>query len=118
MTHRYTLLVGGTILPGASAPEHAAMAWAEGTILALGSDEQVRAVSRGDSDVVQLHGTFVVPLAAEDDLTWPPAGSLEVGGPADLVILSHDPRGGRGNPSRVVGVIRVGHVVRGSLPGT
>jgi hypothetical protein len=117
MTHRYSLLVGATILPGQGEPPRTAIAWAEGIVLALGTDDQIRAISRGDSELFDLRGAFVVPLGADDMVAWPPLATLEIGGPADLVILSVDPRDGRGEPSRVVGVIRGGHVVRGSLPG-
>ena len=50
----------------------------------LGSDAEVRAISRGDSHVLAFKGAFVVPLAAP----------LEVGGPADLAVLAGDPRPG------------------------
>lgn len=38
VTHEYTLLVGGTIVPGDGAPDATAIAWAAGVILALGTD--------------------------------------------------------------------------------
>ena len=117
MTHRYSLLIGGTILPGRGEPQHSAIAWAEGIVLALGTDEQIRAISRGDSELFDLSGAFVVPLGADDTVAWPALATLEVGSPADLAILGYDPRTGRGDPPRIVGVIRGGHVVRGSLPG-
>ena len=84
MTHEYTLLVGATILPGGDLPACEAIAWAGDTVLALGSDAEVRAISRGDSHVLAFKGAFVVPLAAP----------LEVGGPADLAVLAGDPRPG------------------------
>lgn len=116
MTHRYTLLVGGTILPGPGQPPQSAMAWAEGTILVLGTDAQVRAASRGDSEVMDLRGAYVVPVGPDDLVGWPPSATLEIGGPADLAILRDDPRTGRSAESRDVTLVRGGHAVRGSLP--
>ena len=126
MTHEYTLLVGGTVIPGGDLPDAAAIAWAEDTILALGTDEEVRAISRGDSHLVELHGAFVVglaPGAAAWEATADRAGSaLEVGGRADLVVLLRDPRvEPAGTPGEqalsAMAVIRGGRVVAGALPG-
>lgn len=103
VTHEYTLLVGGTVLPGMERPSVSAIAWAEGIVLALGTDEQVLDVSRGDSRVIELHGEFVVPIGVDDGATWPPTATLEIGGPADFAVLLDDPRVARSRPSRVVG---------------
>lgn len=92
MTHEYTLLVGGVVIPGGTAPDATAIAWAADTVLALGSDEEVLSISRGDSRVVELGGAFVIPLAADGDLRWPTEAKLEVGGRADLAVLPADPR--------------------------
>lgn len=80
MTHEYVLLTGGCILRGAgrAGAGASAIAWAHGTILAIGSDAEVRAISRGDSRFVELAGAIVAPE--------PEGGTLEVGGPADLVV--------------------------------
>ena len=120
MTHRYTLLVGGIIIPGGDEPDATAIAWAEGTVIALGSDDDVRGVSRGDSHLVGLDGATVVPLGAGPDARWPVDATLEVGGRADLVVLRHDPRAGdepAGQDLPVIAVVRGGHVVAGTLPG-
>ncbi len=53
MTHFYTLLLGGTVVTGGDEPDVTAIAWAEDTILALGSDDDVRAV-------YELHGNCYV----------------------------------------------------------
>jgi len=98
------LLLGGTVLPGRDEPPCEAIAWAEATILALGTREEVEAVSRGDSHRLSADGGFVVPLG-------PP---LEVGGPADLAVLARDPRLGDPGPPRAV--IRGGRIVDGRLP--
>jgi hypothetical protein len=98
MTHEYTLLTGATILPGDGQAPCEAIAWAEGTVLALGTDAEVRAISRGDSHVMEFRGAFVVPLGK----------ALEVGGPADLVVLAGDPRSGLAGEAPIA-VIRGGH---------
>jgi hypothetical protein len=98
VTHEYTLLVGGRVIRGDDAPDATAIAWAADTILAIGSDDEVRAISRGDSHVVDLAGATVMP---------PESGTaLEPGGPADLAILAD---------GRAVAVVRGGRVVSGSL---
>ena len=38
VTHEYALLVGGLVLPGGTEPDATALAWAGGTVLAIGSD--------------------------------------------------------------------------------
>ena len=107
MTHRYTLLVGGAILPGPGEPAVSAIAWAEGVVLVMGTDEQVRAVSRGDSHVIDLHGAFVVPAS----------GTIEIGDLADLDVRIDDPRATPGASHPTMARIRGGHVVSGSLNG-
>lgn len=118
MTHLYTILVRGTVLPGRDQPAVSAIAWAAGTVLALGSDEEMRGLSRGDSHVVDLAGASVVPLGAGADAVWPPDTRLEIGGRADLAILASDPRLQRraAEGSSTVAVIRGGCVVAGQLP--
>jgi hypothetical protein len=98
MTHEYTLLVGGNVRPGGGAPQASAIAWAEDTVLMIGTDEAVRAISRGDSHIVNIAGLEVVPLG----------DSLEVGGPADLEV--------RDAQARPVAVVRGGHLIQGALP--
>lgn len=108
MTHEYTLLVGGTVIVGGGEPDAEAIAWADDTILALGSDAEVRGISRGDSHVAEIPGAFVVSLSAP----------LEVGGPADVAVLDADPRGVTPGPPREPrAVIRSGRLVAGALAG-
>jgi len=99
VTHEYTLLFGATVLPGNGEPACEALAWAGGTILALGTEAEIHAVSRGDSHVMTFPGAFVVPLEQP----------LEVGGAADLVAYQRDPR--LGDPGDPVAILRAGHVV-------
>jgi predicted amidohydrolase YtcJ len=100
------ILVGGTILPGGRADEAAAIAWAAGTILAIGTEAEVLAISRGDSQVVEVPGCFVVPTGAP----------LEIGAAADLAVLDRDPRVGGASP-RIVAVVAAGRLVAGGLLG-
>jgi hypothetical protein len=120
MTHLYTILVGGTVLPGGGAPAVSAIAWAGDTVIGLGSDDEMRGLSRGDSLFIDLGGASVVPLG-EGDPGWPGELTLEIGGPADLAILAGDPRasGATGAPGHaMLALVRGGQVVAGRLPGT
>ncbi|MDQ1324127.1 MAG: hypothetical protein QG587_1463, partial [Chloroflexota bacterium] len=119
MTHEYTLLLGGTVITGGSGPDAEAIAWAADTVLALGSEMEVRSISRGDSHVVRIPGRFVVPLAPGANLTWPTDATLEIGGPADLAVLAGDPRvatsmeGASSQSVEVVAIVRAGRVETG-----
>ena len=121
VTHEYTILLRGRILAGGDPPEAAAIGWAAGTIIALGSDDEVRAISRGDSHFVDLGGAFVIPLAPGAEPRWPADAALEIGGAADLAVLRDDPRpsGDHAPDPRALtmAVIRGGVVESGALPG-
>ncbi len=119
MTHRYTILVRGTVISGPDDPAVTAIAWADDTVIALGSDDDVRGISRGDSHVIDLAGAVVVPLGVGADAYWPPDARLEVGGRADLAVMASDPRprGQRGEPSSTVALVRGGRIVAGRFPG-
>jgi hypothetical protein len=103
MTHEYTILVGGVVVRGQGEAGATAIAWAADTILAIGSDAEVLAISRGDSHVVGLHGAFVAGAS----------GPPMVGGAADLDVLDEDPRAGASGEPRAL--IRAGRLVAGSL---
>jgi predicted amidohydrolase YtcJ len=105
VTHEYTILLGGTIIRGGGAPEATAIAWAHDTVLLVGSEADVLAISRGDSHFVDLRGRFIVPL---EDAT------LEVGGPANLAVFSADPRTAHSRPAPLA-VVRDGRLVAGQL---
>jgi predicted amidohydrolase YtcJ len=120
MTHEYTLLVGGTIIPGAG-PDAEAIAWAHGVILAIGSRSEVLAISRGDSTLFDLAGACVIPLDERAEARWPAPSRLEVGGPADLAVLKVDPRRREQELTapglETLALVRGGRVVTGALSG-
>lgn len=95
MTHEYIIALGGRVhtlavadagIEGdADTQPASAIAWAADHVLAVGPDEVVRGISRGDSIFLDLDGCVVTAAAA----TAPPG--LEVGSPADLDIWDADP---------------------------
>ena len=72
MTHGYTLLIRGIVISGHDEPDVTAIAWAADTVIALGSDDEVRGISRGDSHVIDLGGASVVALGQGSVARWPP----------------------------------------------
>jgi hypothetical protein len=80
MTHEYIIALGGRVhalRDTAADPEPAtAIAWAADHVLAVGSDEVVRGISRGDSIFLDLDGCVVTAAAI--------AAGLEPGSSADL----------------------------------
>ena len=138
MTHEYVIAHNGSIEPRGDDPA-TAVGWAGEAVLAVGSDEVVRAISRGDSTFIDLDGCVVTPLPADVDradalvrattdpgldigqlligqgLLEAPA-VLEPGSPADLAIwgLGPDP----GSPDgqivlHLVATVRGGHFTEG-----
>jgi predicted amidohydrolase YtcJ len=120
VTHRYTLLVGGTVISGRDEPDASAIAWAEDTVIAIGSDADVAGISRGDSHRFDLAGAHVLPLGDGPEARWPTAATLEIGGRADLAVVRDDPRridAPEVRQLRAKALIRGGRVVAGRLPG-
>jgi predicted amidohydrolase YtcJ len=120
VTHRYTLLIGGIVISGHDEPDVSAIAWAEDTVIALGSDDEVRGTSRGDSHIIDLGGASVVALGEGPDARWPPDTTLEVGGRADLAVLESDPRlmdPRAQHRMSALALVRGGRVIAGRLPG-
>lgn len=120
VTHEYVIGLGGRIDPRTSGPTETtrtAIGWAADRVLAVGTDDLVRAISRGDSTFLDLHGCEVTALP--EDLGRAAAlvreatpgtdpdldvgtllrnagllgleAYLEVGSPADLAFWGHDP---------------------------
>lgn len=101
MTHEYVIAVGGRVEPhrprrGGVAPT--AIGWAADRVLAVGSDDVVRSISRGDSTFIDLGGCAVTALpgdlARADALvreTSPEAGpQIDVGALlVDAGLLDH-----------------------------
>ncbi|MBI3749774.1 MAG: hypothetical protein HY262_13165 [Chloroflexi bacterium] len=95
-----------------------AIAWPGDTAIALGNDDSMRGLSRGDSWFADLEGASIVPID-DGGPAWPILATLEIGGRADLAILATDPR--RRHPRdvapSVVAAHRGGRLVAGRLPG-
>jgi predicted amidohydrolase YtcJ len=119
VTHLYTILTGGLVLPARDETPVTAIAWAGDTVIGLGSDGEMLGLSRGDSRFVDLGGACVVPLG-DGDVAWPVDATIEVGSRADLAVLERDPRDGdAGTFARLsaLALVRGGRVVDGRLPG-
>jgi len=87
MTHEYVIAVGGHVRGATSGRQPAtAIAWAADRVLAVGPDDVVSAISRGDSIFLDMGGCVVTP--ATGDVT----GDLEAGSPADLDFWDPDPQ--------------------------
>jgi hypothetical protein len=100
MTHEYVILIGGVVaapVEGYAAPS--AVAWALDTILAVGGDADVLAISRGDSRVADLRGALVTPAGT---------ATLNPGDRADFTIRDASTR-------EVIAEIRGGRVVAGQV---
>lgn len=128
MTHEYVIALNGHVEPDpAGDSEETALAWASDAVLAVGPDEVVRAISRGDSHFIDLCGCLVTPLPeapseadslireehargadvarllVESGLLSSEA-SLEPGAPADLAFWDE---------SGLVAIVRAGHFLDG-----
>ncbi len=65
MTHEYVIGLGGRIDPRPSGSDETsctAIGWAADRVLAVGPDDVVRSISRGDSTFLDLHGCVVTAL--------------------------------------------------------
>ncbi len=128
MTHEYVIALNGHIEPdpGGEA-EETALAWAADAVLAVGPDEVVRAISRGDSTFIDLCGCLVTPLpdapshadslvreeqASGADVArllvesgrLPAGAAREPGAPAELAFCDE---------TGLVAVVRAGHFIDG-----
>lgn len=139
LTHEYVIATGGVILtPGATTtePVSTAIAWAADHVLAVGVDEVVSAISRGDSTFIDLGGCAVSQAPGDPDLALAtlrsavaagrpfrtpqvladaglidPATGLEPGSPAELAFWSADPASIASDAAaslRLVAIVRAG----------
>jgi len=70
MTHEYVIALDGRIdphRPGDAGPAPTAIAWAADRVLAVGTDDIVRAISRGDSTFLDIEGCVVTALPDEPE---------------------------------------------------
>lgn len=138
MTHEYVIALRGVVLgAGTSAgPSPTAVAWAADRVLAVGTYDAVRAISRGDSTFLDLAGCAVMPLpsdvaaaerlvraAVAEGRPFDPVrllveagllaadAAIEVGAPADLAFWSADPAAVPASdaaPVAIIAVVRAG----------
>jgi len=133
MTHEYTVALGGSVaslVPGPRDAEDTAIAWAAGRVLAVGPDDDVRSISRGDSAFLDLGGCMVTPISVDLEraeaivLEQPmgdpdvgsrlvaaglldPDASLEPGSPANLAFWATASRPPERSPWRRLGLIAI-----------
>ena len=145
MTHEYVIGLGGRIEPhglGPSDTAPTAIGWAADRMLAVGSDDVARSISRGDSTFLDLGGCVVTALpddtgraealvreasvAGGSDLDLgalligagllDPDAALEPGSPADMAFWGASPgsSGPDGRPAlRLVAIVRDGAFTEG-----
>ena len=145
MTHEYVIALGGRIEPrdpddGDAIPT--ALAWAADRVLAVGSDDTVRSISRGDSTFMDVGGCIITPLPDDparaealiraaspraapdvdvatllvDTGSLDPTSILEPGSPADLAFweTGSGPSGLDRRPDvRLIAIVRGGHFSEG-----
>jgi hypothetical protein len=133
MTHEYVIATGGRVEPVGPIQDGVATAlgWAADAVLAVGPDDVVRSISRGDSTFLDLAGCVVTPLptdgiAAEALLGRAEPGAaigtllvdagliasdsvLEPGSPADLAFWGDGTSGSRS----LIAVVRGGAFTEG-----
>ncbi len=143
MTHEYTVATGGTVLAAGDPADvpPTAIAWAADRVLAVGSDADVRAISRGDSTFLAMDGCAVTPAPSDpaaaqrlvrtaigsgrafdtvavllDAGLLAPGATIETGSPADLAFWSADPRTvpqAVASSVRIVAIVRAGAFTQG-----
>ena len=103
MTHEYIIGLGGRIEPAGEQHEGAtAIGWAADSILAVGSDRDVRAISRGDSTFLDLGGCHVTALPEDIEAAMLAARS---------VAPESVPRGDVGTRLAAAGVLPAGSIL-------
>ena len=127
MTHLYVIAVGGRVepVPG-QAKVPTAIGWAAEAVLAVGADEEVRSISRGDSSFVDISGCTVTALPTDIDRAVAAVASRAAGSGlgstlAQARLLGPDPVLATGSPAdlafwsgdRLVAVVRAGAFTEG-----
>ena len=138
MTHEYVIAYHGSIEPRGDALT-TAIGWADEAVLAVGSDEVVRSISRGDSTFIDLDGCVVTAMPTDLDRAGElvrattdrgldvgrllvsaglldPTSTLGPGSPADLAIWGPglDSAGPEGTIAwQLVATVRGGHFTEG-----
>jgi hypothetical protein len=134
MTHEYVIGLRGVVLGAGTpaGPELTGVAWVADRVLAVGTDELLLAISRGDSTFLDLAGCAVTPLpsdvAAGERLVraavaaggpFDPVrllagagllaadAAIGVGAPADFAFWSVDPRAVPAAEAATVGIMAV-----------
>jgi hypothetical protein len=91
MTHEYVIALGGRVEPApADGPAASAIGWAAAAVLAIGSDAEVRAISRGDSSFVDLRGCSVTALPSDLDAAVAVVAGLETGRSVGAALAAAD----------------------------
>ncbi len=151
MTHEYVIGLRGVVLTAVqgagtpAGPSPTAVAWAADRVLAVGTDEAVRAISRGDSTFLDLAGGAVMPLpsdvaaaerlvraAVAEGRPFDPVrllvdagllatdAAIEVGAPADLAFWTADPGAVPATDAAtltIIAIVRAGHFTDGDEHG-
>ncbi|TFG68936.1 MAG: hypothetical protein E4H24_02235 [Thermomicrobiales bacterium] len=143
MTHEYIIALGGTVLGSGQTdgPVATAVGWAADRVLAVGSDEVVKTISRGDSTFIDVAGCAIsqaprdsgaaelllramvttgrpfnsIEVLKEAGL-FEDAEPLEVGAPADLAFWSAIPETlstRSATTLRIMAIVRAGAFTEG-----
>lgn len=89
MTHEYVIALDGRIdahRPGDAGSAPTAIAWAADHVLAVGADDIVRAISRGDSTFLDIEGCVVTALPDDPERAASMLRDASLGGARELDV--------------------------------
>jgi hypothetical protein len=89
VTHEYVIALDGRIdphRPGDAGPAATAIAWAADHVLAVGTDDVVRAISRGDSTFLDIEGCVVTALPDDPERAASMLRDASLGGAPELDV--------------------------------